>query len=105
MVIYPVTYFSSPSAPTCPRCSVDVWTPCVAGLLAQVVRSDVEVLAGELVSSVSSDGECRLVVDVEHRPVAAARDGREERSRAQATRPDARRQHARKEQRREKAVR
>ena len=27
MVIYPVTYFSSPSAPTCPRCSVDVWTP------------------------------------------------------------------------------
>ena len=30
MVIYPVTYFSSPSAPTCPRCSVDVWTPCKA---------------------------------------------------------------------------
>ena len=28
MVIYPVTYFSSPSAPTCPRCSVGVCTPC-----------------------------------------------------------------------------
>ena len=70
--------FCHPIAPVTVSRHVSELKGAVAGLLAQVVCADVEVLAGELVGSVGSDGERRLVVDVEHRPVAAASDGREE---------------------------
>ena len=70
--------FCHPIAPVTVSRHVSELKGAVAGLLAQVVCADVEVLAGELVGSVGSDGERRLVVDVEHRPVAAASDGREQ---------------------------